>query len=211
MECRAGGNFYDSKRSVRKGTYPEQPEPQLGVLSPDRRLRARRRSCPKPELDDEDHPVAYYSRKFLPAEKNYSAVEQECLAVVNGIAHFDVYVSGREFTVETDNRALVYLQNFKDTKSRLVRWALALQPYQFKVVHRAGTKNGNADGLSRQFSDGTTPTFREEGESVREPNPDSLSFPTTPTPPRYLQPQPPQIRDVRGHSTAKRVDDSKTV
>ena len=31
----------------------------------------------------------------------------------------------------------------------MARWALALQPYQFTVSHRAGTANANADGLSR--------------------------------------------------------------
>ena len=30
----------------------------------------------------------------------------------------------------------------------VARWALALQPYQFTVSHRAGTANANADGLS---------------------------------------------------------------
>ena len=37
----------------------------------------------------------------------------------------------------------------KDSHSRLARWALALQPYQFTIVNRAGTANANADGLSR--------------------------------------------------------------
>ena len=36
-----------------------------------------------------------------------------------------------------------------DSHGRLARWALALQPYQFTIVHRAGTANVNADGLSR--------------------------------------------------------------
>ena len=101
----------------------------------------------------EEHPVGYFSRKLKPAEQNYAAVELECLGIVKGIDHFQVYLSGGDFVVETDHKALVYLARFKETKSRLIRWALALQPYTFQIRHRAGTRNGNADGLSRQYSD----------------------------------------------------------
>ena len=31
-----------------------------------------------------------------------------------------------------------------------MRWALRLQPYDYKVIHRPGKDNGKADGLSRQ-------------------------------------------------------------
>ena len=31
-----------------------------------------------------------------------------------------------------------------------LRWALRLQPYVYKITHRPGKDNGNADGLSRQ-------------------------------------------------------------
>ena len=31
-----------------------------------------------------------------------------------------------------------------------MRWALRLQPYDYKVIHRPRKDNGNADGLSRQ-------------------------------------------------------------
>ena len=121
-------------------------------------------------VGDEEHAVAFYSRKLLPAEKNYSAVEQECLAVVCGVKHFDVYLSGQEFRIETDNRALVYLKNFKEKNSILTRWALAVQPYQFVIAHRAGMLNDNADGLSCQY-----PDHPGGGESVRDSAPEPLT------------------------------------
>ncbi len=31
-----------------------------------------------------------------------------------------------------------------------MHWALKLQLYDYKVIHRPGKDNGNADGLSRQ-------------------------------------------------------------
>ena len=42
-----------------------------------------------------DHPVAFYSQKMLPREQNYSATEQEGLAVVDMCKHFLPYLLGR--------------------------------------------------------------------------------------------------------------------
>ncbi|KAL5517792.1 hypothetical protein EMCRGX_G003411 [Ephydatia muelleri] len=51
--------------------------------------------------DDEEHPVAYYSRKLLPREEKYSTVEKECLAIILGIQTFRVYLLGRPFVIQT--------------------------------------------------------------------------------------------------------------
>lgn len=51
---------------------------------------------------------------------------------------------GRNFTVD---RFLMWMGRLKDTNSRLMRWSLSLQPFDFTVVHRKGPNNGNADGL----------------------------------------------------------------
>ena len=90
-------------------------------------------------------------------------MELECLGVVKAVDHFQVYLSGAEFTIQTDHKALVYLDKFKETKSRLIRWALLLQPYSFQISHKKGTTNTNADGLSRQYED-IPPLQKGEGE-----------------------------------------------
>ncbi len=101
------------------------------------------------DTDGYDHPVAYYSRKFLPREERYSTIEKECLAIKLGVQAFKVYLLGRPFTIYTDHRSLVWLDRLKDSNTRLTRWSLALQPYEYQVVHRAGKENSNADSLSR--------------------------------------------------------------
>ena len=97
----------------------------------------------------EEYPVAFASRKFLPREKNYSVIEKECLAIVWSLQVFHVYLYGQEFCIETDHQPLSWLERMKNSNQRLTRWALAVQPYRFKMSHRPGSKNGNADGLSR--------------------------------------------------------------
>jgi phospholipid-translocating ATPase len=103
--------------------------------------------------NNEEHPVAYFSKKLLPREQRYSTVEKECLAIKLGMHAFRVYLLGRMFTVQTDHRALEWLSQLKDVNYRLSRWSLALQPFQFHVVHRKGKANGNADALSRMNTD----------------------------------------------------------
>ena len=58
-------------------------------------------------------PVGFYSRKLSPAETNYAATELEGLAVVAAIAHFEIYLTGRSFVVETDHKALTIMDTAK--------------------------------------------------------------------------------------------------
>ena len=99
--------------------------------------------------DGQEHPIAYFSRKLLPREEHYSTIEKECLAIKLGVQAFRVYLLGRPFLIQTDHRALEWLDRLKDNNHRLTRWSLALQPYQFTVTYRAGKANSNADALSR--------------------------------------------------------------
>ena len=94
--------------------------------------------------------IAYGGRKLNSAERNYSATEQEALAVVAAIKHFQPYLYGRPFIVHSDHNALRRLMNVKDPTGRLARWSLVLQQYDFEIHHRAGKNNANADGLSRR-------------------------------------------------------------
>nr|XP_011415578.2 uncharacterized protein LOC105319660 isoform X2 [Crassostrea gigas] len=100
--------------------------------------------------DDEKLPVAYASRKLQPREKAYAVIEKECLAVVWGIQKFHQYLYGREFLLETDHQPLTYLNKAKTENSRLMRWALQIQPYRFRIIAIKGSDNVGADYLSRQ-------------------------------------------------------------
>jgi outer membrane cobalamin receptor len=66
------------------------------------------------------------------------------------VRKFRQYVEGTRFTVITDCAALKWLSQFNDAiNGRLCRWALQLQSYDFKIVHRKGTSNLVPDALSR--------------------------------------------------------------
>ena len=65
------------------------------------------------------------------------------------VKQFQPYIFGKEILVQTDHNPLRWLQQMKNTNPRLTRWSLALQTQAMEIVHRAGIKHGNADGLSR--------------------------------------------------------------
>ncbi|GFY17536.1 retrovirus-related Pol polyprotein from transposon 17.6 [Trichonephila clavipes] len=53
------------------------------------------------------------------------------------------------YLIMTDHNPLVWLNRNVSSNPRLMRWALALQPYNFRIVHRSGKSHKNADSLSR--------------------------------------------------------------
>ena len=115
----------------------------------------------------DDRPIAYFSRKLLPREQHYSAVELEYLAIISSVQHFRVYLPGMEFTVQTDHKIPSSPQD-----SRLTRWALALQPSDFRVQHRPGKVN--TDGLSRQAWTEDS-ECRRRGEECQGATPSTLA------------------------------------
>lgn len=97
----------------------------------------------------DDRPIQYFSKSLPPAQQKWSAHERECLALVSAVKAFAPYLHGREFTLITDNYALVYLAKLKDPYNKLFRMRMELLNYNYKIVHRPGKLNQVADALSR--------------------------------------------------------------
>ena len=93
--------------------------------------------------------IAYASRALSKAERNYDVTKRELLAVVNGLKTFKQYVMGRHFVLRTDHAALQWLRRTPEPMAQLARWLTFIELFDFDVQHRAGTRHGNADGLSR--------------------------------------------------------------
>lgn len=96
-----------------------------------------------------DLPIAYASRTLNKAESNYSTTEKELLAIIWSVKHFRPYLYGKKFTIITDHKPLTWLFNVKDPGSRLIRWRLALEEYEYEIKYKSGKTNVIADSLSR--------------------------------------------------------------
>lgn len=127
------------------------------------------------QLDDEgqERVICYASRSLRPAERNYAAVEGECLGIVWACRLFRPYLHGRRFLLQTDQQALTSLMKAERLTGKLMRWALSLQEFSFAVRHRKGTLNANADALSRLPARAPNRT----SESLYEVNTDRNSLP----------------------------------
>jgi hypothetical protein len=93
--------------------------------------------------------VAYASRTFSKAQRNYCVTRKELLAVVTFLRQFKQYLYGRRFTVRTDHSALTWLRKSKDPIGQSGRWIEFMEEFDFEIVHRSGTSHTNADALSR--------------------------------------------------------------
>lgn len=91
----------------------------------------------------------YISRTLNEHEIHYSTVEKECLAVVWATKVFRPYLYGQKFTIITDHRPLQWLFNLKEPNSKLIRWRLRLEEFDYQIIYKKGTSNTNADFLSR--------------------------------------------------------------
>ena len=104
--------------------------------------------------DGSERPIGFVSRTLSPAEKGYSQLDKEALAIYFGVSKFHQYLYGRPFTIFSDHKPLIYL--FGEHRgippmasSRIQRWALALSTYQYSIRYKSGAQHANADAFSR--------------------------------------------------------------
>ena len=96
-------------------------------------------------------PVSFFSRKLRGAELNYDTHDKELLAIVECLKGWRHFTMERKVPVEiiTDHNNLKYFMTTKTLNRRQVRWAQFLTDFNFKLIHRAGKLNVQADALSR--------------------------------------------------------------
>jgi hypothetical protein len=99
-------------------------------------------------IDGQERIIKCTSRVLQPFEQKWCPREKEALAVIYACEVFRPYILHTQFTIETDHESLAFLLKAK-SPARLVRWALKLSEFNFSIVYRKGSKNGNADTLSR--------------------------------------------------------------
>lgn len=95
-------------------------------------------------------PIAFMSKKMLPAERNYPVHEQELLAVILALREWRHYLHGQRFKVITDHHSLKYLQTQPQLSRRQTRWNEFLAEFDFETEYQKGKTNVVADALSRR-------------------------------------------------------------
>ena len=121
--------------------------------------------------DNTERPIAFASRSLTSAEKNYSLLDKEALAIVFGVRKFHQYLYDRQFTILTDHKTLELVFNPDKTTpqtaaTRIQRWALILAAYNYNIQYKEGSQNPNADAFSPLPLSDTPTSTPVPGETI---------------------------------------------
>ncbi|GBL89085.1 hypothetical protein AVEN_255222-1 [Araneus ventricosus] len=104
--------------------------------------------CYKKPIYGKLHPIYYMSKKTSPAEEKYDIYELE-VAIITALKKFRVYLLGQHFKIVTDCSAFQKSMHKKDLITRIARWALQLQEFDYEIEHRSENRMQHVDALSR--------------------------------------------------------------
>ena len=104
--------------------------------------------------DSLERPIVFTSCTLSKAERNYSQIDKEALALVQGVKKFDLYLFVHYFTLMTDHEPLTSILNPRKgvpamTFARLQCYALFLAGFDYSIEYKNTIQHGNKDGLSR--------------------------------------------------------------
>ena len=96
-------------------------------------------------------PIGFFSRKLSETESRYSTYDRELLAVYAAIKFFQRILEGRQFTIKTDHRPLIYAAQQRSDKAspRQQRQLDFILQFNITFEHIKGEENVVADALSR--------------------------------------------------------------
>ena len=103
------------------------------------------------EIDGTLTPIAFFSKRLEPAQRQYSAFDRELLAIYEAIRHFRHVLEGREFFVLTDHKPLTHAmaQTGSNHSPRVARHLSYISEFTTDIRHIKGVNNTVADTLSR--------------------------------------------------------------
>lgn len=107
-------------------------------------------------LLQENHPIAFFSKKLGPRRRVVSTHHKELCAIVEAVQKWRQYLLGREFVIRSDQKSLkeLLLQVVQTPDQQL--YVLKLMEYKFTIEYKKGSLNKVADALSRREEESTT-------------------------------------------------------
>ncbi|GFT66064.1 retrovirus-related Pol polyprotein from transposon 17.6 [Trichonephila clavipes] len=91
----------------------------------------------------------FFSKKLNSSQSKYNATVSEFFAIYTALNFFRPSLLGRKFKVFTDHKPLAGFLCNKNPSSKILRWKLALEEFNYDIHHIRGSLNSVADHLSR--------------------------------------------------------------
>ena len=143
-ETELDGNLLKSTKEIIKNNDQEKRSKEL-IVYPD--ASGNFISGVLAQIDEQDNEVeiANFSKVLKGAKKYYSLSEKKCLAMIWTFKSFSKHLRGIQFKVVTDHTAFDCLHIVKEPTSRLERWNIDLQEFDYVV------QEGNKATIGKQM------------------------------------------------------------
>ena len=129
------------------------------------------------------HYIAFTSKKFNTAQRNYPAGKRELLALVNALQRWRHIIFGFKIFALVDHKALTYMST--STNYMILDWLNFLQQFELVIIHCPGIKHIVPDALSHLYELAPKPPSRAltPTSSMALPKPKTLHQESTFTSP----------------------------
>ena len=93
-------------------------------------------------LNQNNRPVAFFSRSLTKSELQHSSVEKEAAAIVEAVRKWSHFLAARRFKLITDQRSIAFMFDGKNhgkiKNAKILRWRIELSQFDYEIVYRAG-------------------------------------------------------------------------
>ena len=131
----------------------------LGAINQDKQFTIETDAsnfCIAASLNQDNKPVAFFSRTLNKSEINHHAVEKEAAAVVEAVKKWRHLLLGKKFTIITDQRSISFMfgnmNKSKIKNDKIGRWRVELSELKYDIIYRPGKENFVADAFSRMVA-----------------------------------------------------------
>ncbi|CAK9779336.1 unnamed protein product [Cutaneotrichosporon oleaginosum] len=155
--------FLDLKAAFRSADILQHADPRLQFILETDASDYGMGAVLSQRFPDGIRPVAFFSKKFSPAELNYTVHNKELLAIVSSLMFWRSYLEGAQHPVLilSDHQPLVYFTTKRLLDPQQARWSVDLQRFDYVIQHRPGCLSGKPDALSRRADHELTAADRE--------------------------------------------------
>lgn len=101
------------------------------------------------QIDGQEKPVAYFSKKLNEAQKRKKAIYLKCLVIKEAVKYWQHWLIGRRFEIYSDHKLLENLNIKARTDKELGELTYYLSQYDFQIKYIPGKYDAEADCLSR--------------------------------------------------------------
>ncbi|GFW66894.1 transposon Tf2-6 polyprotein [Trichonephila clavipes] len=142
--------FDDIKKAILNAPVLALPDPNAELqITTDASSRGIGAVLEQKYPNSEVKPLYFFSKKLNPSQSKYNATVLEFFEIYTALNFFRPFLLGRKFKVFTDHKPLAGFLSNKNPFSKILRWKLALEEFNYDIHYIRGSLNSVADHLSR--------------------------------------------------------------